>query len=470
MKFGGSCLRDKDAFNRILDITKIYSNDKKVYVASAFNGITDLLLSLANNLKDPIETDNKIAFLEKRHLDIIESIFETESNYFKHARNWIYERLSELEDAIVDIKEFGLEPYYQDYILSFGERISTFILKEYLLSKDLDSEFISANNVIITNDEFNNAYPFYELTNARVQSRLMPLLENPTKDTIICVTGFIARNKIGYITTLGRGGSDYTASILARSIYDVGSDKNIRVLLWKDVNGLLAINPKYITNPTLIRFLNYKEAKEIANFGVKVIHPKCLEAIERRKIPLEIRNFNNPKESVHFSLISDYTDREQIKGISAIEEAAMITVTSGTMVDVPGVLAKIFRVMGKSKISVSFVSQSSAEVSTSFIVDKENSINAIDNLRHKLDVKEFFEITSKEVSVINITGSIVLENNTKAKIFNALDKRNIQVKAISQSYEELNLSIVIEKDKLTEAIQLIHNDLCQNGENNYCVE
>ncbi|MFW9990100.1 MAG: hypothetical protein ACFFC3_15760, partial [Candidatus Odinarchaeota archaeon] len=276
MKFGGSCLVDQTAFGKILNITNIYKNTKKVYVASALNGVTDLLLKTAIGLENEKDTDKNMALIEKRHIDLIEQIFEEETEYYLKVKDWIDKKLSELEDTFADIKEFGLEPYYKDYVLSFGEILSTYILNQYLLSNEFYSVFIPTNKLIITNDEFNNAYPLYELTNARAKKLMIPLLENPNKDIIICLTGFIGRNKMGYITTLGRGGSDYTATIIARALYNVGIDNNIKVILWKDIDGLLAINPKYVPDSSLIRNLDYNEAKHIANFGAKIIHPKCL--------------------------------------------------------------------------------------------------------------------------------------------------------------------------------------------------
>ncbi|MDX1797139.1 MAG: aspartate kinase [Candidatus Lokiarchaeia archaeon] len=458
MKFGGSCLKDKDAFNKILNITEIYNDVKKVYVASALNGITDLLLKTAKSLENEGETDKNIALIKKLHIDIIEQIFDdTPENYIK-ARDWIDGKLSKLEDAFSDIKEFGLEPYYADYIMSFGEILSTYILNLYLLSKGIDSVFIPTNKLIITDDEFNNAYPLYNLTNARIERLLVPFLENQNKDTVVCLTGFIGRNKLGYITTLGRGGSDYTATILAHSLHDVGNDKNIKVILWKDVDGLLAINPKFVPESSLIKNINYKEAKHIANFGAKIIHPKCLEAIEKNKIPLEIRNFDKPLDK-NFTLISEITDKKYIKGISVIEFSTIITVTSGSMVDVPGVLAKIFKVMSKNQISVSLVAQSSSEISTSFIIRTEDSRKAINALKSSDFFSEFFEINWEEVAVLNITGLKILETKTKTEIFNALENKNINVKAISQSYNELNLSLVLEREKLVDAINTIHDHL-----------
>ena len=459
MKFGGSCLVDNEAFQKIYDITQIYNKERKVYVASAFNGITDLLLNTAQNVNDEKIVDKNIAIIEKKHLDVIEQIFDEDSENYLKSKDWVDLKLSELDTVFADIKEFGLEPYYQDYVLSFGEILSTYILNQYLLSKGVDSEYIAANDLIITNDVFNNAYPLYNLTNFRVRERIIPLIENPNKDAIFCITGFIGRNKIGYITTLGRGGSDYTATILAHSLYEEGKDKDIKVILWKDIDGLLAINPKYVSKASLIKNLDYQEAKAIANFGAKVLHPKCLEAIEKQEIALEIRNFDKPLEKEDYTIITKMTDKEQIKGLSAVENGTIITISSGSMVDVPGILARIFKVMGKNKISVSFVAQSSAEVSTSFVVKEEDSKKAINALEKEEFGSDFYDLTWQEVGIINITGQKILENMTKAKIFNALHKKGIEVKAICQSYKELNLSLVVQKETVIDAIKVIHDDL-----------
>jgi len=464
MKFGGSCLVDRSAFKKIIKILKIYKDEKKIVVASAFSGITELLLSTAQNVNNSRIIDDNVAILEKKHFNMIEQIFNEDTEHYVKAKDWVDEKLSDLEDAFADIKEFGLEPYYQDLILSFGEILSTYILNQYILSKGLESVYIPANKVIITNDEFNNAYPFYKLTNERTRRLIIPLLENPKKDVIICITGFIGRNKIGYTTTLGRGGSDYTATILARSIHEVGIDKNITVILWKDVDGLLTINPKYVPQSTLIRNLDYNEAKHIANFGAKILHPKCLEAIEKKNIPLELRNFNKPLQKVDFTKISVITDKNEIKGISTVEDAVIITVISGSLVDVPGVLAKIFKVMSKNRISVSLVAQSASEISTSFIVKGTEAKKAVDALKSSGYFSDFFEIKFEDVAIVNITGFKILENTTKAIIFQALEKKNIHVKALTQSTEELNLSLVIERQDLVDAIKVIHDDLCEDFE------
>jgi len=301
-----------------------------------------------------------------------------------------------------------------------------------------------------------------------MMKHIAPILDKPNKNLIICITGFIGRNKIGYTTTLGRGGSDYTATILARSLSEIGIHQDIKVILWKDVDGILAIDPEFVPQSSLIRYLDYDEAKHIANFGAKVLHPKCLEAIEKLNIPIEIRNFNNPTEKTKFTTVSPKSDKDQIKGISTIEDGIIITITSGSLVDMPGILAKIFKVISKNNISVSLVAQSATEISTSFIVKKDDADIAIASLKSSEYFSEFFEIKFEEVAIINITGAKVLDNRTKVKIFQAFAKKDIKVKALSQSTDEINFSMVIQKEHLIDAVTILHEDLCEEFESLKC--
>lgn len=460
MKFGGSCLQDANALSRVLEITELYNDNKKIYVASAFKGVTDYLIETGTKASEGLNVDENIAFLEEKHFNIIEGIFGEESEFVDVAKDFVEEKMSNLEEALIDINEFGFEPYYQDYVMSFGEILSTYILHLYLKIKGQNVVYIPATELIITDDNFKNAYPLYKFTEKRIRKKMAPLLNNPQDNTIFCITGFIGRNKMGYITTLGRGGSDYTATILAHVIHEVCEDKDIRIILWKDVDGLLACDPKYITycDPKLVEILDYNEAKEMAHFGAKVLHPKCLDAIEKQKIPLEIRNFDKPLEKTHFTLISEKTDPSNIKGISTVDEAAMVTVASGSLVEVPGVLAKIFNVMGKNDINVSLVAQSSSEVNTTFIVKASDGVKAQKLLTEGEMFKDFFDIKMEYVGIIAVIGERVLGIKTKARIFTALSEQDIEVKAMSQSSEGLNISIVIDKENVIKSVNTLHKE------------
>lgn len=460
MKFGGSCLKDAESFKNILNIIEIYKDHKRILVVSAFNGITDLLLDIGKKAEEGIDIDKNIAFIEKKHNDVIDEIFTDNEEYANIAKDYIEEKISQLEDALIDINEFGFEPYYQDYVLSFGEIFSTYILHLYLKINEYNVVFIPSTELIITDDNFRNAFPLYNYSQKRIKKKMVPLLDNPNDVTIFCITGFIGRNKIGYITTLGRGGSDYTATILAHVIHDTCKFKDIKVVLWKNVDGLLISDPKYIKNyeSKLVKRLDYNEAKEMAFFGAKILHPKCLEAIEPYSIPLEIRNFNKPLEKSQFTIISEKTDKSNIKGISTIEEAAMITVSSGSMVEVPGVLAKIFDIMGDNKINVSLVAQSSSEINTTFIVEASNGENAVSLITENNFFKNFFDIKIEYVGIIAVIGLQVLDTKIKARIFNALSSGNINVKSISQSSEGLNISMVIDKHDIEKAVNTLHEE------------
>ena len=457
MKFGGSCFQSIELFNKVIDITEIYGDHKKIYVASAFKGITDQLLEMGKKAADGINVDKDIALIEIKHNDIINDIFRDNVEYANVAKDFIAEKVSELKNVLVDVEEFGFEPYYHDYVLSFGELFSTYVLSLYLKTIGYSVIFVPASKLIITDDNFGNAYPLYEYTETLIKKKLIPLLNNPNDSTIFCVTGYFARNKMGSITTLGRGGSDYTATILARVIYDTCKFKDIKVILWKDVDGLLISDPKYVEYiaPRLIKSLNYNEAKEIAFFGTKILHPKCLDAIEPRHIPLEIRNFEKPLEESQFTLISEKSDKFKIKGISTVEDAAMITVSSGSLVGIPGILSKIFRTMGENKINVSLVAQSSSEINTTFIVKASEGEKALILLKKNPDFKNFFDIKIEHVGVIAVVGLRIIDSKIKARIFSALGKKNILVKALSQSSEGLNISIVIKKQDIENAVNTL---------------
>jgi aspartate kinase len=460
MKFGGSCFVNAEAFGKIKNITDIYKQTKKVYVASALNGITDMLVNVTKKAdeKDPQALFDLLKNIEKRHMDIITVIFGKNPEYRNKASHHIRDRLMELQTAVMEVGEFGLQPYFSDYILSFGEKMSTYLLHLYLEKEGYTSIFYSGEDLIITDDNFTDALPDYTYTMNRVRNRITPYLENPSDDTIFCVTGFIGRNKIGYTTTLGRGGSDFTATILARAIHETCKYKSVKVILWKDVDGILTANPKLADNPQLVSKLNYAEAKELAFFGAKILHPKCLAAIEKYNIAVEIKNFSNPLEKVKYSIISAESDACSLKGISTLDKVAMITVASGALVSVPGVLGKIFTLMGDNGISVSMVAQSSSEVNTTFAVDAEDGDKAVKILNNDQYIKQWFTVSAQEVAVLAVVGCQIHNSQNKARIFNAFSKVNLEVQAIAQSSDGINISIIVPKDRLKDAVNAINQE------------
>jgi aspartate kinase len=458
MKFGGSCFVDSAAFEKIKDITNLYENERKIYVASALKGITNLLVEVTKkaDAHDPQGVLDTIKKIEKQHTLSINDIFEDNSAIKDEAKKYIRNLLKDLHTTVLEIEEFGLEPYFSDYILAFGEKMSTYLLHLYLKKEGFNAFYSTGEELIITDDNFTNALPNFKLTFNRFQDRIAPLLESRVDDTIFCITGFIGRNKMGYTTTLGRGGSDFTATIMARAVFETCHTKDVKVILWKDVDGILTTNPKYVEKPKLVHSLNYSEAKEMAFFGAKILHPKCLAAIEGQKIKVEIKNFDKPKENTNFSIISEDSQEGDLKGISTIEEMSMINVTSGTLVNVPGVLGTIFTIMGENGISVSMVAQSSSEVNTTFVVEKSDGPKAVDILKSHPKLQDWFTIQRQDVGIIAVIGDQI--HKSHAKIFNALSKAKIEPMAVAQSSDGLNVSIVIPTERIGEAVQSINDE------------
>jgi aspartate kinase len=460
MKFGGSCFVNSAAFKKIEDITNLYASDKKIYVASALNGITNKLIDVAEkaNKHDADGTLKVIKDIEKKHTDTIREIFGHNHEMFKEAEGYVREKITEISTVCEDIEEFGLEPYFLDFIMSFGEKLSTYLLYLFLKMQGFSAQFFTGEELIITNDDYGDALPDFKFTYRRIENAIKPVIESPADDTIFCVTGFIGRNKIGFTTTLGRGGSDFTATILARAVYDICKTQNVKVILWKDVDGILTANPKYVKEPALVYKLNYAEAKEMAFFGAKILHPKCLAAIEKQNIKVEIRNFDKPKESINYSIISNESATCDLKGISSIDNAAMITVASGTLVNVPGVLGKIFTIMGDNGINVSMVAQSSSEVNTTFVVEKEDGKKATEILKNHPQLQDWFNVEMQEVAILAVIGDQVHKSKNKSRVFSALAKINLEAMAVAQSSDGLNISIVVPHGRIQEASNAINEE------------
>ena len=446
MKFGGSCLMDAKAFDKILEITNLYKvKYKLVFVASALSGITDMLLNVANKAKDHKDHEKLIKEIRTKHVDVIEKIFDVKHQIIY--KEFLDDCLSQIEEMLHDIEEYELTPYKIDFIISFGEILSTKILAIYLESKGISCEYVPANLFLITDSMYNDALPLMDITEKKIKEKVVPIIND---GKIPVITGFIARNLEAHITTLGRGGSDFTTTILA---YSLKPEFESKVILWKDVDGVLTTNPKIEPSAKLIETISYSEAKELAYFGAKLLHPRCIGPIEKKDIPLEIRNFEDLNKT-KFSKIEKITQIQEVKGVTYIEEVAMITAISSALVSQPGVLAKIFDLMGKNNINVSFVSQSSSEVNTTFVTDSKDAEKVAEAFRSDPFFGNWFDISVEKVSLIAIVGEGFNKPGILGRIFNSL--KGNTVLAISQTTGGINISILVPRNELESAIKSIH--------------
>ncbi|MGC2426284.1 MAG: aspartate kinase, partial [Nitrososphaeraceae archaeon] len=330
---------------------------------------------------------------------------------------------------------------------------STPIVSFVLRDIGLRSAYLTGKEVgILTDSNFGEARPLMYTTKLRVVHKIEPLL----KDNVIpVITGFIGADQNGNITTIGRGGSDYTASIIAASI-----NAN-EVWLWSDVDGLMTADPKIVKEAKVLREVSFAEAMEMALFGAKYMHPRALEPVIDTKIPIRIRNtFNVKDEGTVISQNTSKASQKIVKSITAIRHTALIDVSGGGMVGAPGTAAKIFDVLAKNSVNIMMISQSPSESSISMVVRKSDLDKATTTLDLNLLGKVIKQVNvNDDVAVIAVVGSGMRGiKGVAAKVFSAVAKRNINVIMIAQGSSELNLAFVVNDRDCDQAVRTLHEE------------
>jgi aspartate kinase len=460
MKFGGSCLQDAKSFEQTIKIIKNNQNEVKlIIVASAMKGITDKLLDFyAKSCTETSDCEVVLTDINKIHERLINRIFTSKGVNYINSIEYMRNNIDELSQLGRVIRLIRPSPDIQDLIVSYGEKLSAFILTQYLNSLDNKTKFISSHDIIITDDNFGNALPLLEDSEAQVNEKLIPLLKN-NDNYIICLPGFFGSTKKDKkITTLGRGGSDLTAAVLG---YSLRSSFNCKVIYWKDVKGLLDADPKIARTTSLIKNISYIEAKELAFFGTKVLHPLCLDVSEKGNIPSEIRSFSDPESEEFTTIKKEIVKNEKIiKAITSIYMLSMVTVESDTMVPLPGTASKIFSLLGDNNINIVFISQSSSENNITFGIDFEDSKKVSFLLRNsELFGKKWFRIKiNNDISLVAVIGAGVLHTpGIAGKVFTTLGDNNINILAIAQGSSELNFTAIIERKNCEKAINILYD-------------
>ncbi len=457
MKLGGSCLRDGPSFQQSLNIIKEYiKNNRVIIVNSAISGITDKLIEFYNMAcQDGLNSLSILHDLFESHQKIIDSIMPPNSEEHDNTLKFLKKNIEELTQLGRVIQLLRPSQNILDLVLSYGERFSTYIFSQYLTSQGFSTQFISSDEIILTDDNFGRALPLLGETEEIFNEKVVPLLKS-NDSLILCITGFYGSTKEKKITTLGRGGTDLTAAIVAYALKPV---YDCRVIYWKDVQGFLNADPKLCPKSFLLKTISYIEAKELAFFGSKVLHPLCLDVNEKREIPSEIRNFNNPF-SPEFTRITKEIVRDEkiIKAITSIKRLSMVTIESGTMISLPGTVSKLFSLLGENNIAINFISQSSSENNITFGINIEDSMKVSALLRNSpFFGKQWFSIKiDNDISLIAVIGAGMLHTpGIAGKIFTILGKNNINVRAIAQGSSELNITIIIERKDCKKAVNVL---------------
>ena len=460
MKFGGSCLKDAESFEKTTQIIKKYINQKLIIVTSAVQGVTDKLIDFyTKSCEEAAECDFIIENIYNIHKKIIDEIIDETKLEYNDTLDFLDGNIEELSQLGRIVRLLRPSMDIQDIIVSYGERLSTFIFSQYLNSfdKDLKSQFISSDDIIITDENFGNALPLLDECQELVEEKVVPILESDLID-LICVTGYYGSTKDKKITTLGRGGTDLTAAILA---FCLMPKYNTKVIYWKDVKGFLNADPRISDKTDLLRQISYIEAKELAFFGSKVLHPVCLDVNEKRDIPSEIRDFNDPGANEFTTITKEIVkNKKKIKAIASIERLTMVTIESGTMISLHGTVSKLFSLLGDNNVNIKFISQSSSENNITFGIDLEDSMKVSFLLRNsEFFGKQWFSIKiDNDISLIAVIGAGMLHTpGIAGKVFTTMGNNTINVRAIAQGSSELNITFIIERKDCKKAVNVLYN-------------
>ena len=437
-KFGGTSLSTADRINNLCRVTEKRLDKKPVIIVSAISGVTDLLLEATLSPKNKHLSITKI---RKIHSRLIIGLFDV--NKRKEVNKYADSKLNEVSRLLCKDHYKKVEV---DNIIAYGEIISSYIISQALEAHGIKAQQVVANNLIVTDDNFGSAEFLPALTQKRVRSVLEPIIK---KNIVPVVTGFIGATKDSQITTLGRGGSDYTAAIIGFCL------KASEVEIWTDVDGIFTADPKMAKNARLLRQVSYKEASELAAFGAKVLHPRTIKPAVKAGIPIRVLNTLKPEEEG--TLICDKPDLlNPITAISYKRKISLVNIYSTEMLFSKGFLVKIFKVFAKHNISVDLVSVS--EVSVSVTLENDENLDA--GIK---DLSKFSSVSSnKNLGLVSLIGEgIVTSSNTIRRIFEILDEKKILVKMVSLGATAINVSLVLQYNQVEDAVNILHDKLLQ---------
>ncbi len=449
LKFGGSSVANADRIKLVLAILKNQTEDFTV-VFSAFSGITDMLIEMsevAASGSDKYKETFEI-FCQKHTTAVDELINNENRSKVQSVLNQNFKDLKNILEGIKLLME--ATPRTMDYVLSFGERNSAFIISNALTETGINSEYLDARSIIKTNKDFGYASVKFQETNKAIQDHYKK------SETIQVVTGFIASHTGGLTTTLGRGGSDYTASIIGAAL------KAKCIEIWTDVDGILTADPRKVSKAFTIPTVTYEEAMEMSHFGAKVIYPPTIQPALKARIPVYIKNTFNPEHAG--SLISEKggKNKNPVKGISSISDIALLSLQGSGMFGVPGTAGRLFSSMARKSINIILITQGSSEHSISFAIqpkDVNKAIEAVEEeFNNEIQNGSINKIKKeKSLSVIAIIGEYMRYTpGIAGRLFRTLGQNGINVIAIAQGSSELNISVVIKKDDEKKALNALH--------------
>jgi aspartate kinase len=467
MKFGGTSVGNAERIAQAAEIVRAEVNkgNQVVVVLSAMSGVTNTLLGAlkdaANgNMGKLLQTRDELL---KRHLDVINAMVKN-STARDHLTATTTSALDRFEDLCSSIYVLGeITPRATDAVGSLGERLIVPIAAQAFNDAGIKSQWIPANELILTDDNFVSASPLMNETREQTRAKVMPVLD---KGEVVITTGFIGATKKGIITTLGRGGSDYTATIIGAAI---DADE---VQIWTDVNGVMTTDPRIVPEAITLPEISYGEAAELSYFGAKVIHPKTILPVAAKNTPIRILNSFEPSHPGTLIIREPKGNGSPIRGITAIRNVALVTVEGRGMQGVVGMAARVFSAVARKNISVLMFSQSSSEQNICLVIECSGVPEAVRELQNEFQpeivAQNIERVWSQDkIVIIAVVGSAIKTTpGIAARVFSALAEKNINVIAIAQGSSEYNLSLVVDESEADNAVRAIHRSIVKTVNSN----
>ena len=453
MKFGGTSVADAQCIKNVVDILEKNhkAGDEIAVVVSAQRGVTDQLIEITARLptaKDDTAIEPLIQALGKRHMTTLEG---AAPDFVAETGAVIEDRLISLQNilfAVYNLRE--LTPRSKDYIISFGERLLAPIISAALRQRGIPSTVIDGCDAgILTTPQHGESTALLE-SDSRIKKRIGPLLEKE----VPVIMGFMGCTRNGVVTTLGRSGSDYSASIIGAGI---DADE---IWIWTDVDGIMTCDPRVINDARVMRSLSYIEVMELSYFGAKVMHPRSIEPAMRKNILVRVKNTFNPTRPGTVIVRNGQRDNRVVKALTYIDKVAAININGAQMIGRPGVAKAIFTILADHEVNVMMISQGSSEANISLIVDEAHLNAAVHALADLVKQGIVREVThNHDVCAVAVVGAgMAGAPGTGGRIFTALGKTGVNVMMISQGSSEANISFVVKQQDGPRAVRVLHDE------------
>lgn len=456
LKYGGTSISSaKDIQNVAKHIKSLSSANQLVIVCSAISDTTDDLIEISQSIKNGNKKKAELLAnnIRNRHHQLAKQTIMKSDNRKKllHTLNEYFNELTALIDGMVLLGE--ITPRSMDYLFSFGERLSINLISSAINDLGKKSSALTGKEAgIVTDSNFGESKPLMDTTKLRVSKTLDSIF---AKKIIPVIGGFVGADQHGHITTFGRGGSDYSATIIGSCI------KADEIWLMSDVDGLMTADPKIVKNAKLLHEVSYVEAIEMAMFGAKQIHPRTFEPLLTKKIPMKIRNsFNIKNEGTLVTSTPSPMAKNTVKCVSHVSNNGLIDIRGGSMIGTPGTAAKIFSTLANAGINVMMISQNPSESSITIVVKNTDLDKAVNRLEMELlgKIIKKLEVTT-DMAIIALIGSGMRGTvGVASKVFGAMEKNNVNVSMITQGSSELNLAFVVKNSDAKKAVQALHDE------------